>query len=688
MLCCTITGLFILAYIMASALASPYHCRNCNLARIPASIPPETTHLYLQGNQISSISRSTLVPLTQLTMLDVSRNKLIHMELGSFSGLKIAHLVLSNNQLNSVPHIEPLINSLTSLDLRNNLITTIQPYTFTNFTALRNLYFTSNSITSIPDFALQTPFAQLWRLLLDRNHVAMLNNYSFAGINARYLILRNNELTEFPCLNNITWLHNVDLSGNPISSVPFRCGQWWSKLQKLVLTQTRLTSFDNITKYTTGLRHLEATQVSINISKDTFRNTHDLYKVIIRDVNRFPWFYSNKAVMDYIELGGKSMDCIDEEQLHGMNAVRTFRLSQTSVVLVPHPGCSNKSFENGTAHGYFKSLKSILIEDSNLEKLPSLQCASKLVSMYLRRNRIRMVDDAQIHGLPALYDWKLSHNNITYFPNLTFFGSNNSLTILELHENKIPSIPCFPDEIKLYNLVRIILHDNIINYICNINFAPNIEYIDLTRNAITGNIFKGFTTPQLNLHSISTRFNNLDIINDSDLRYIQNCQVLRMEHNKIKQFPTVKLIATSAVHIDLRENLIPDVPCDTLDEMEKLTALYLDDNTITYMCPLLLTFAPKLSHLGLSDNRLLEMPDLRLPVRMQPTRVSLHNNPFRCVVTMCWMLFVPHDNPLMLEFGNTRCRVREDSTKYIVAGLTAECTCKIICIFKDIRSYL
>ena len=675
---CRIFTSVVLAYAVSTALASSYTCNDCALARIPASIPPETTHLYLKGNRMRTVARSSLVGLKNVRLLDVSGNRLNNIELDSFTGLRITKLVLSFNELAIVPHIEPLANSLTSLDLRSNLITTIEPHTFKNFTKLKFLYFTANSITALDEFSLHAPLTRLHKVCIDGNPLDTLNSRAFAGMQADNLILNYNVVTEFPCLNDIILLYHLNLYGNPISTVPTGCGQWWSKLLTLDLGQTKLTSLDNITKYTPRLSSVRAHGVPLVLSNNTFRNTPNLKWVYLKDVNHFPQFHASKSMLETIHIEGKSLRCIEEEHLDGMTAVTTFKLWHTSVDLLPHPGCSNTSYENRTANGYFQSLQNISIYQSKLEHIPSLHRASQLFSMRLRYNSISMINGSEIPELRHLYEWNLYYGKILHFPNLTILGYDSSLTMLQLSKNKISSIPCFHDNFKLYNLAKIVIHHNLINYICNMDFAPNIKSLDLTYNLLIGKFFvQPSNGPLHNLHTISARFNNIDQIYDSDFLVIQSCQELHMGWNGINQFPNIKLIASTAINIELLHNVIPDVPCNALDNMGELATLHLDDNIISFVCPLLLNLAPKLIHLGLSRNRLLEISDLRLPVRIKPTRVLLDGNPFRCLTTLCWMLFVPEDGHLQLELGDTNCTDDENAMKNIFTGIAAECRCKV-----------
>ena len=538
----------------------------------------------------------------------------------------------------------------------------------------------SNSLTSLVAFALHVPRARLWKVYINDNHLVTLNNQAFAGINIHYLFLNHNKLTEFPCITNIIMLNNIYLRNNPISIVPIGCCQWWRKLHSVGLEHNRLTSVDSITKHTPHLRTMRVYGgTPVIVSNDTFKSTFYLHWVVMRNLNQFPMFYSSKANLLHVDLGGRGINCIEEAELDGMTAVRYFRLWYTSIIRFPHPGCSNKSYENGTTHGYFQSLINFTIENSNLERLPALLNASKLERIFLHYNKITTTDDLGIPELNSLYEWRIWRDKLAHFPNLMTLGYNSSLTILQFSENKIVTVPCFPNIFKISNLSYIYLQHNRINYICNMNFARNIKPVYLTENLLFGTAFLESTNiPLLSLYNVSLSFNSINLISDSALRKIRNCQVLHMEENKIKLFPNIKLIMSSAVRVELHKNSIPDVPCTALDTMEKLVTLHLEDNMISFVCPHLITLAPRLDHLGLSGNCLMEIADLRIPARTQPSTVVLSKNPFKCLKVLCWMVFIPYDSYLQPVLENTMCRDSDGIEKSILSRLLVECICELL----------
>ena len=408
---------------------------------------------------------------------------------------------------------------------------------------------------------------------------------------------------------------------SPIPNVPNGCGQWWRKPHSVGLEHTQLTSVDGITKHTPHLRGMSVYgRKPFVVSNETFKTTPHLRGVVMRNLNQFPMSYSSKATLLHVDLGGRAISCIEEAELDGMTAVRHFRLYRTSLTQFPQPGCSKKPYENDTVQGYFQSLIDLTIYSSNLERLPSLHNASQLVRIILLYNKITTTDDLVLPEPNSLYQWRIWRDTLTTLPNLPSLGTNSSPTILQLTENKI----CFPSGFEMFNLLYIYFQYNRIDYICNMNFAPNIKAINLTKIPLFDiDFLESTNVPLLSMHNVLMRFNGIDLISDSAFRVIPHCRVLHLDNNKIKLFPNIKLIANSAVLIRHDKNLIEDVPCTALDKMKELLTLHLEDNMIKLVCPDLISMAPKLYNLGLSGNRLVGIADLRMPSRSQPTTVVL-----------------------------------------------------------------
>ena len=675
-----------LFYVVLWAITWPgvvttiYSCSNCGLQRIPADISHDTNELRVKGNRIRHISRVEIMSLTDMTLLDVSSNFLSSVEFGAFNGLNIEHLDLSNNRLEEIPNIEPLALNLTELLLNGNRIMAIKPFIFTNFTALRTIILSDNEIVNLTDYAPHAPFTQMESVKIDGNGLATVGKLAFAETGVKWLNLEQNVLLEFPCFQRIGYARYVNLRENAISVVPEKCGQWWGCITHLYLQSNSLTSIDGITKYTHRLEKFHISGSPLTLSDDTFKNTLRLSTLQMYDVKQFPWFHKSKDTLRKVLLTGEDMICIDSAHLDGMNAVKEFELERsTSILRLPDPGCSGSSTENITSRGYFKSLTYMKIRYSKLEKFPSLHHAIKLETLIMALTRIATIDASDIQQLNNLRRWELEKSRLNHFPNITALGNGSKLATLRLSNNHISSIPCFPHNFKSNHLTTIDLNGNRIDYICNLNFAPNISNLYLKKNRITADLFlASTTTPLLRLTDVIMQKNKIEAFSDSSLLIVPNCRNFKIEGNNLSILPNIKLIASTVVNVLLRSNLIPELPCSTLGRTEQMVTLELSDNQITYVCPQILSLSPKLTDLRLDINSLVEVADLRKPGRSQPTSVRLDHNPLKCVAALCWMLLVPSDGYLQLSLENLQCMVPpDDSMTAIRLGLSAECTCNV-----------
>ncbi|KAJ7992142.1 hypothetical protein DPEC_G00275470 [Dallia pectoralis] len=93
-------------------------CSNMRLAEVPRDLPNDTRRLYLDGNLLTGVPGDAFAGLSLLSVLDLSRNELTHMEPGAFRGLA---------------------RTLRNLDLSSNRLTTLEPEVLGGLRAHANL---------------------------------------------------------------------------------------------------------------------------------------------------------------------------------------------------------------------------------------------------------------------------------------------------------------------------------------------------------------------------------------------------------------------------------------------------------------------------------------------------------------------------------------------------------------------
>ncbi|XP_063423278.1 insulin-like growth factor-binding protein complex acid labile subunit [Mytilus trossulus] len=148
---------------------------NCSLKTFPKGLPRMTRFLYLDQNNITSITKKEIEPVESLVNLFISENQIQFIERDAFAGLRgLQELWINFNQINEVP-IPPLEakklhidnnniahvrkndfqfgSKLETLSIKNNQISVINAETFENLTNLLSLYLGGNSITVLPDNA-------------------------------------------------------------------------------------------------------------------------------------------------------------------------------------------------------------------------------------------------------------------------------------------------------------------------------------------------------------------------------------------------------------------------------------------------------------------------------------------------------------------------------------------------------
>lgn len=166
------------------------------LIGVPSKLPTNLKELFLEGNQIDTISAQIFTDYSELLYLDLSNNLLTNKGIhkNSFSHMvNLENLNLGKNLLNLIPINLPK--------------------------ALKNLVLEDNRIDSVSkDAFLKMP--NLEQLGLSRNKIAKVAAGAFKGMSALHLLdISHNHLLEVPRRLPLT-MHSVALNDNKIKSIP------------------------------------------------------------------------------------------------------------------------------------------------------------------------------------------------------------------------------------------------------------------------------------------------------------------------------------------------------------------------------------------------------------------------------------------------------------------------------------
>ncbi|KAM4587941.1 lumican [Odontesthes bonariensis] len=219
------------------------YCDHRGLQHIPNRLPDRTEYLFLQGNNISSLSSSMLANITGLRWLILDNNQLQSDKLEQASlqnQTELRYFFANRNHLTSVPSALP--DGLRQLRLAHNNISSIREGAFKNLRNLTLLLLQGNRVQSIAEGDLKglvslnlldlsgnlfstvprhlPPSVQ--QLYLSNNSLSGLDEDSFDGfLNLKYLRLSHCGL-QSPGIRvfNYSSLVELDLSYNKLTTIP------------------------------------------------------------------------------------------------------------------------------------------------------------------------------------------------------------------------------------------------------------------------------------------------------------------------------------------------------------------------------------------------------------------------------------------------------------------------------------
>lgn len=189
---------------------------------------PYLKNLNLQDNELTEVPVKALKVLTNLSLLDISKNRIRKIENNSFSTLKkLTTLKVSDNNVTLASNaLSGLENSLKNLNLKGTKQKTV-PDCIRGLRSLAFLDLSQNSIRELPGPDGSRTFEgldSLTALNLERNLIVNLKEDAFDGIKNTLssLSLLNNLLPEFPtgAIGTLTDLRVLDIGFNLLNKLP------------------------------------------------------------------------------------------------------------------------------------------------------------------------------------------------------------------------------------------------------------------------------------------------------------------------------------------------------------------------------------------------------------------------------------------------------------------------------------
>ncbi|RWS25907.1 toll-like receptor 13 [Leptotrombidium deliense] len=203
--------------------------------------------LFIRGCSLELIEYLSFFPLKSIQMIDLSENpKLIEyirtndeimIGLEAIKTLSISSNRLTTSDINLFQHIN---EHLQSIDLSNNLITTITPTTFKNFTQLKSINLNNNQIKSWSSYRVFNYNSHIQTLYISNNSISTITNEM---------------LGDFRKLKNLTFSMN-----------PLRCNCEWNG--PLLLLDHKHHSNQHLDNHLEQLAHKQQQIVSTSFSNE------------------------------------------------------------------------------------------------------------------------------------------------------------------------------------------------------------------------------------------------------------------------------------------------------------------------------------------------------------------------------------------------------------------------------------
>lgn len=477
-----------------------------NLSQDTLAFHTNLHHLNLHANQIHFIQPGLFVDMTQLKVLDLSRNHLnafaLHKTqigpLGTIESLDLSSNGLYTGMTDYFLKDSPLLvnlslsgNSITKIsgdafrgalslrkvNLRNNVIMEIEDGAFDSLDHLSDLDLSKNSINCITDFNLYN----LKTLNLSQNSLEVFQSSPSDEVSELVsLDLSQNKLPLLPLIPRKNKLEHLDVSRNQIQSVNVT----GSYSEQIFFFCTCLAPPPSATKHHTCFHHLRYLDMSynnfqslpqslfytmlslevLNISNNcltSFSITHHLLpKVRNLDLSEnslqtFQISPEGLLSLEELYLNGNSLTILDFQTFQSLPSLRLLHLQQNDIQVCPH-----NVFDDSGSCVVFESIPSLEyldLSENHLQKLPA----------------------------NAFQNTPLKHLDLSANPGLilhqdTFTGLENSLVHLFLKENNITELNS--DLSSLTNLKYVDLSTNQLTTLPMWNQESSIESLNLQNN--------------------------------------------------------------------------------------------------------------------------------------------------------------------------------------------------------------
>ncbi|KAF1979523.1 PP2C-domain-containing protein [Bimuria novae-zelandiae CBS 107.79] len=319
--------------------------------------------------------------------------------------------------------------------------------------------------------------------------------------------------------------------------------------------------------------------------------------------------FSKMQKFSHIDLQGRNLITIPIALYQKATEIISLNLSRNLSLAVPRDfiqACTN--------------LREIKYTSNEARRLPaSLSLASRLTMLDISNNRLKDLEEVQLHKLQSLQGLRLSNNRLTRLP--AYFGQYRALRSLNLSSNSLTEFPDFLCDVR--TLVDLDVSFNSISSLPKIGQLTCLERLWATNNQLSGS-FPPSLSNLVNLREIDVRFNALSsmdvmsqlprleylMIGHNSISafegYFPKIRVLHLNHNPLTRFGMTQSVPSLSV-LNLASGKLAALPEELFTRITGLTRLILDKNHFSALSSSVGRLI-RLEHLSVARNSLGELP--------------------------------------------------------------------------------
>ena len=571
---------------------------------------PSLEELNLVDSDITSLHRHAFKHVPSVSSLDLSNNRLEHVDDDAFRevGNALRYLRMSNSlYFTRLPNIAfHSLTGLVTLDLSNNHIRRVPLDSFHKMNGLQFLYLQDNEISTFKRGTFHSQANPKLRILdLSFNRISKVEYDTFRFPELQTLLLSDNMISVIGPMSfvEMTKLTTLSLEGNKIKELPDVTFQNLHHLKQLNLAWNSMESINFASFDSTGtLSHL-----SVDLSHNNLQalrvNRSNAYPTR-SNIMKLDLSHNNismievtffEPVMNDLKILNLSMNFVREITPDDIGQLRRLRCLDMS-----HNKVENIEITTFMAA---RKLQSVFLQDNNLTEVnPSLFNSQKhLQEVDFSSNKFESLPE-QLFQRTSLEIFKASGNRLTEIPIKALNPVQSTLRYLDLSGNLITTISDSQlNQIQL--LVYLDLSYNSISVIDTEAFCcvPNLEHLNLAGNPL-------HRLDPLIFHGVRNHLQYLNVANSSLTLLpsfkLPKLKALNVSLNQLTFVPTNTLANLSDVRdLDLSYNELPAPPSSAWHSMHHLRTLNIAGNPITRIMNDSFVGLQRLEELDISDIR-------------------------------------------------------------------------------------